>query len=50
MAMGSRHQNANFVRYQDLNPQKNLKYQAPNILVILYMTNMLGAFIFGNEF
>ncbi|SDY95326.1 hypothetical protein [Bacillus sp. 166amftsu] len=27
--------------------KKYLKYQAPNIL---YMTNMLGAFIFGNEF
>ncbi|PFM60922.1 hypothetical protein COJ48_22850 [Bacillus cereus] len=27
--------------------KRHLKYQAPNIL---YMTNMLGAFIFGNEF
>lgn len=27
--------------------KKHLKYHAPNIL---YMTNMLGAFIFGNEF
>lgn len=27
--------------------KKHLKYQAPNIL---YMINMLGAFVFGNEF